>query len=167
MNGEKLKKTITAFAFFVAMTVVAFLVVWYARGPTLTQHYGMYEVITVSEESNLVIKKPDGERRVHLIGVSAEECSKKERKAATKYVKKLTLGKEVSIEYDRRKTSNGIIDFVYMYLADGRMINALLLSEGYADYGNVYGNTRYEKQLKALRNEAKSEKKGIWKGEEE
>jgi len=76
----------------------------------------------------------------------------------------LRIGLPVNLEPDEI-ASEGIKVLAYVYLPGGKMLNALLIEEGYAKYDGKPPNVKYEDYLLNLQNRAKAEKRGLWKNE--
>ncbi len=76
----------------------------------------------------------------------------------------LRIGLPVKLEPDE-VTSQGIKILAYVYFPGGKMLNALLIQKGYAEYDGKPPNVKYEDYLLNLQNQAKAEKRGMWKNE--
>lgn len=84
-------------------------------------------------------------------------------KEASKYMKELTAGKALKLEYGRgvRTDKYGRL-LAYVY-ADGKNVNQIMLERGYARIAYVYEpNTRYIGALKEAENDAKEKQRKIW-----
>ena len=139
----------------------------------------------------LVIKAIDGDtieladrERVRLIGIDTPESrfnKKLERdarrtkrdyetiiemgKKASAFTKTLVEGKKVRLEFDvERRDAYGRL-LAYVYLPDGRMLNAELLKEGYAQVYTFQPNVKYVGLFLELQKKARENNKGLW-GEE-
>lgn len=164
--GNFVRKSIVLSIFLSSMLAFAIVIIGFTESMIPHPRYGEYEVIRVDDASNILVQKTGAEQRMFLIGVDPSEHSE----ISTKFVRDLIAGEPVTVEYDRfrnKANTHGIVEYCYMYLKDGRMLNALVISEGLADYTPDM-NKRYDKQFKELRDIAKKNKKGIWsKGENE
>jgi endonuclease YncB( thermonuclease family) len=76
------------------------------------------------------------------------------------FLKKLALGKTVRVEYDPDAGSSGTRG-AYLFLEDGRLINAEMLRAGHARI-DVTRQFAREQEFKRLEEEAKSAAVGIW-----
>ena len=85
-------------------------------------------------------------------------------KEAANFTKKMLLEHEVGLEYDvQQKDKYGRI-LAYVYLEDGRMFNALLVQEGYAQVWTYPPSVKYQKLFAELQKEARESIKGLWGG---
>lgn len=74
----------------------------------------------------------------------------------------LVAGQTVYLEQDGRdRDSNGRL-LRYVYLADGRMVNEMLVSEGHAQVANGMAATRYEETLRMRQADAMLAGSGMW-----
>ncbi|WP_260448769.1 thermonuclease family protein [Listeria grandensis] len=84
-------------------------------------------------------------------------------KEASNYMKTLTQGAKLRLEYD----AGGATDkygrvLAYLY-ADGKNVNEIMVRKGFARVAYIYKpNTRYLKQLQAAQAKAEQEKLNIW-----
>ena len=84
---------------------------------------------------------------------------------ATAFTKKLVEGKKVRIEFDVEKKDRYNRWLAYIYLEDGRMLNAELVKEGYAQIYTFPPNVKHTDMLTKLQKEARENGKGFWKEE--
>jgi len=84
-------------------------------------------------------------------------------KEASRFTASLVQGARVRIEFDvqRRDHYNRLLG--YVYLPDGRMLNAVLVREGYAQVYTVPPNVKHVDTFLALQKEARENKRGFWK----
>ena len=159
------KNCIIALSFFILLLAFVLFFTYLAHAPTEKQRYGMYEVAQVDGGGNIVVDKGDTARRVFLIGVDAGYPDSQEGKNATRYVREITKDTQISLEYDIAKNKQntlGVVDYAYVYLDDGRMLNAVLIAEGITDYAPDNENTRYNSDFRKLKEQAQHKKSGIW-----
>ena len=72
-------------------------------------------------------------------------------------------GTRVRLEFDvQQKDRYGRL-LAYVYLPDGRMLNEVLLEEGYAALLTVPPNVKYAERLRKAQKRAVEEGKGLWK----
>lgn len=123
--------------------------------------------------------------KVRLIGIDAPESSgnsKAQRdsnrsgedidliisqgKRAKDFVRSvLRRGDTVTLEYDVERFDRYGRTLAYVYLTDGRMLNELIISSGYASPMTIPPNVKYrERFLKAYR-DARENRLGLWSGE--
>lgn len=122
------------------------------------------------------------EVKVRLIGVDTPESSKnikayrdaeKEKtdvgkiielgKKAKEFTKSLLKkGTEVTLETDVQPTDKYGRILAYVYLPDGRMLNLVLIEEGYATVYTIPPNVKYADRFKEAQRKAMKLKKGLW-----
>lgn len=122
------------------------------------------------------------EIKVRLIGVDTPESSKNikayrdaERsktdiekivqmgQAAKEFVKGiLKKGTQVVLETDVQPTDKYGRILAYVYLPDGKMLNMLLIEEGFATVYTIPPNVKYAKELEKAQRIAVKEGKGLW-----
>jgi endonuclease YncB( thermonuclease family) len=79
----------------------------------------------------------DGNERVRLIGVDTPETVHPNKpverfgKEASAFTTKLVQGKRVRMEYDWQRTDKYGRTLGYVYLEDGRFVNAEIIKQGY------------------------------------
>ena len=106
--------------------------------------------------------------RVRLIGINAPEyepwrnLEEPYGREAALFLKRLLTGKKIFLESDSEKKDKYGRTLSYAYFEDGRFINRLLVSEGYARARYYRPNGRYYQLLKEAEGEAKAGKKGLW-----
>jgi len=83
-------------------------------------------------------------------------------KKASDFTKMLAEGKRVRLEFDiERRDRYGRL-LAYVYLPDGRMLNAELLREGYAQVYTFPPNVKYIDKFLRIQREARENNKGLW-----
>ena len=68
---------------------------------------------------------------------------------ASDYTKSLIEDKTVYLEYDASTEDKYGRLLAYVYLSDGRMLQEILLSEGYANLMTIQPNVKYVERLTA------------------
>jgi micrococcal nuclease len=117
------------------------------------------------------VKLTDG-RSVRYIGIDTPETKRRVGgkwvpdaeyfgKEATLANKNLVEGKDVSMEFDVQTHDRYGRLLAYVYV-DGRMVNELLLEEGFASILTVPPNVKYVERFKELSRKARQEKRGLW-----
>ncbi len=142
------------------------------------------EVVRVYDGDTFKCRLKGGkEIKVRLIGIDTPE-SRKNRKAerdakrsylslekilemgrrATEFTKSLLKrGTEVTLETDVQLLDRYGRVLAYVYLPDGRMLNELLLREGYAKVYTFPPNVKYVELFKEAQREARVGRKGLWR----
>ena len=135
-------------------------------------HAGMFTVLNVVDGDTFDIDIADGDNertRIRLWGVDTPETKNPKvgvmyfGPEAAEFVKELTLGKEVTVYLDAERKSRGYYGrlLAYVKLSDGRFLNEVLLSEGYA-YADVRFDHSFYNKYQQLEAVARSQKKGLW-----
>ena len=137
---EKIRKN-----FYITLVVlIAVLVITYVcTRPSI--------VVKVLEGDILVLNNG---KKVRLIGVDAG-------KQAKSFVEKMVEGKEVELKYDRQRIDSKGRIRAYVYLLDGRFLNAEVIKQGYA-YVNRRFSFEYIEQFKQYEREARENRRGMW-----
>ena len=107
--------------------------------------------------------------RVRLVGVDAPESRHPTRGeepygvAAAAFLRELLPpGTTVYLEFDVEVAdSNGRL-LAYAYLADGRMVNEVLLEEGYAQLYTFPPNVRYVERFRRAQQAGREAQRGLW-----
>lgn len=109
-------------------------------------------------------------KRVRYIGVDTPElghdgtksdCYAKE---AADYNRNLVISGKLRMEKDVSETDKYNRLLRYVYLDDGRMINEILVAEGYAKAATYPPDVKYAERFKELERQAKLSSKGLWSG---
>ena len=82
---------------------------------------------------------------------------------ATAYTTSLIMDKRVFIEYDVQKTDKWGRHLVYVYLEDGRMLNEVILKDGWAELATYPPNVKYVDRFREAYREGREGEKGMWK----
>lgn len=128
-----------------------------------------YEVVRIVDGDTIIVKMGSKNERVRLIGVNTPESVKpntaveKYGKEASKFTKKLLEKQKVRLEFDVQQRDKYSRLLAYVYLTNGKMVNKILLQEGYAQVMTVPPNVKYQKEFVKLQKNARKEKKGLWK----
>jgi len=109
-----------------------------------------------------------GGERVRYIGVDTPELHHPRKpvqpyaREAAEFNRRLVEGKKVRLELDvDRRDKYGRL-LAYVYLEDGRFVNAELLKEGYARLLTIPPNVRYVDLFTGLQKQARDAKRGLW-----
>jgi endonuclease YncB( thermonuclease family) len=134
-------------------------------------HKKAFTVVRVVDGDTIDIDIPGGqeeETRIRLLGIDAPETKGEERGViyfgpeATEYAKKLVFGKHVTVYLEEHRTRGKYGRLLaYVQLPDGRFLNEVLVSEGFA-----YADLRFRHSLyhryEQLEASARRHKKGLW-----
>ncbi|QLH52764.1 MAG: hypothetical protein CH6_0065 [Candidatus Kapaibacterium sp.] len=122
-----------------------------------------------------------GEEHIRLIGIDCPESSfnarvKKQKelgdpktvvalgKKAKEFVQSiLKPGTKVKLEFDVQERDVYGRILAYVWLPDGRMLNEVILEEGYAMLLTIPPNVKYVDRFKEAYQKARANKKGLWK----
>ena len=141
------------------------------------------KVVRVYDGDTFKCKLKNGEEvKVRLIGIDTPE-SRKNRKAyrdaerSRKSVEEIVRLGKIASEFTRRLIPPGTVVYLetdiqprdrygrllaYVYLPDGRMLNEVLVREGYATVYTFPPNVRYADRFVELQRRAMEEGKGLW-----
>ncbi|MBI5199238.1 MAG: thermonuclease family protein, partial [Nitrospirae bacterium] len=108
-------------------------------------------------------------RKVRLIGVDTPEMDHPDKKGqrlareAKSFAEKMVLGKRIILEFDWDKEDKYGRLLAYVFLQDGRMLNAEIIKQG---YGFAYTRFpfRYMDEFRRYEREAREKGLGLWKG---
>ncbi len=109
-----------------------------------------------------------GGKKVRYIGINAPEIDPEGERhefmalEARRYNIKLVKGKIVRLEFDKKKKDRHGRLLAYVYLPDGRMVNALLIEKGLAYVLLRRPNLKYKDLFIKLQREAMEKRIGIW-----
>jgi endonuclease YncB( thermonuclease family) len=107
-------------------------------------------------------------KKVRYLGIDAPEIDHEEGKhefmalSAKDFNSNLVKGAKVRLEYDQEKKDRYGRLLAYLFLENGKMINALLLERGLAYVLLKTPNLKYKEQLLKCQRKAINEKIGIW-----
>lgn len=129
----------------------------------------------VGDEPVPVVRVVDGdtiwvppEERVRLIGIDTPEVDWYGGRAecygeeAGLFLRRLVEGERVRLEHDEELRDRYGRTLAYVYLEDGRMVNLLLVRQGYAVVTIYEPNDRYEERLRIAEREAQEARRGLW-----
>ena len=127
-------------------------------------------VAHVTDGDTIGIVWPSGaQATVRLIGVDTPETVRPDEPIecygpeASDYTKSLLPeGTQVSLEFDRQHLDPYGRTLAYVYLDDGRMLNALLLENGYGRVLIISPNDHYAAMFYSLEDQAKANETGLW-----
>lgn len=136
----------------------------------------------ISDGDTITVLSGGSTIKIRLIGIDAPESRQNQKalkdsgrsgndieailaqgKQATAFLKSvLQKGDTVSLEFDSVRFDKYGRTLAYVYLSDGRMLNDLMISSGYASPMTIPPNVKYKGLfLKSYQN-ARDKKKGLW-----
>jgi len=130
---------------------------------------GLYQVTQVHDGDTISVNMNGIEEKVRFIGVDTPETQDPRKpvecfgKAAAGFTKQLLSGSRVRLEADALSSNRDRYNRLlrYVYLADGRLINAEIIKSG---YGFAYTSFPFTKSddFKSFEHRAENEKRGLW-----
>jgi len=135
-------------------------------------HAKTFTVIKVIDGDTIDINIPDAKSnhtRIRLWGVDTPETKSPTASVmyyglqAAQFTSKLTLGKQVTIYLDKENRTRGYYGrlLAYVQLPDGRFLNEVLLSEGFA-YADLRFKHSFYNKYQQLEAAARKAPKGLW-----
>lgn len=134
-------------------------------------HLKSFAVVRVIDGDTLDIDCPDGlnpHTRIRLWGVDTPETLKPESPVehfgpeASRFTHDLAAGKTVTLELEPRETRDKYDRLLaYVFLEDGRMLNRLLVQEGYG-YADPRFEHRHKDEFARLQRHAMRQRLGLW-----
>ncbi|MEK6691073.1 MAG: thermonuclease family protein [Nitrospirota bacterium] len=129
---------------------------------------------THREDLKLGIEKPEirnqqSEITVRLIGVDTPELSHPLKpvqyfaQEASFFTTKMVSGKKVKLEFDLEREDKYGRLLAYVFLPDGRMLNAEIIKQGYG-FALTRFPFKYMEEFRQYEREARSKGLGLWKG---
>jgi len=88
---------------------------------------------------------------------------KKLGRQSYEFTRELAQGKRVRLEFDKERYDKYKRILAYVYLADGRFLNALIVEEGYASLMTYPPNVKYADLFSSLYQQARKNKRGLWR----
>jgi micrococcal nuclease len=137
-------------------------------------HNQTFRVVRVVDGDTLDVDAPDtvNQRkttRIRLWGVDTPETVKPNTPVqhfgpeASAFVKDRCTGQQVRLELDRSQTRDKYKRLLaYVYLPDGRMLNRVLIEEGYG-YADPRFDHAYQAEFLRLQDRARRAERGLWK----
>ena len=130
-------------------------------------------VIRVTDGDTIEIRLDGTNYKITYLGIDAPETGDDARPGeilgdgtfgakASQRNKELVGGQTVYLEKDVRETDGRDALLRYVWLEDGKMVNSLLVAEGYAKAAIIPPDTLYAEQLLTLEEEARRKGLGLW-----
>ena len=135
--------------------------------PLLVNAQAFYLCTRVVDGDTLIVKMDNMKDRVRLIGVNTPETVHPEKpveyfgKEASAFTKEMVEGKKVLLKYDFQKRDKYGRLLAYVYLEDGRLLNAEIIKQGYGFAYTKYPFT-YLDDFREYEKEARDNKRGLW-----
>ncbi len=113
------------------------------------------------------IKLSNG-KTLRYIGIDTPETVDPRRpvgcfgKEASEFNKELVQGKTVGLEKDVSNTDRYGRLLRYVYLEDGRMVNEILVQEGYANASAYPPDVKYQEKFEQAEKQARQSNQGLW-----
>ena len=177
----------------IPLLVMGLLFLWGSPFFVLAQDYEAKAKFTVplviDSIFHTVVRATDGDtlklangERVRLIGIDTPESSNNPKtrkdsqrtgqqideiitmgKQAAAFTKQLVEGKNVRLEFDVQQRDRYGRLLAYVFLEDGRFVNAEIIKAGYAQVMTIPPNVKYQDLFLKLHREAREERRGLWK----
>lgn len=142
--------------------------------------YATVERITDGDTFSVIFN--GRKEKIRLIGIDTPESRRNNRsekqgkeenldqetivamgKEAKKFISSLiNKGDRVKLEFDAQERDRYGRFLCYVYLEDGRMLNEVIISEGYAYPLTIAPNVKYEEKFRAAFVYARENSKGLW-----
>ena len=101
-------------------------------------------------------------RNVRLLGIDSPDAGRFGNVARRALATLLPVDSTVRIEIDSVPRDSDGRWLGYVFLEDGRLINELLVREGFAFYRGSRENVRYATRLRAAEQAARGASRGVW-----
>jgi endonuclease YncB( thermonuclease family) len=126
---------------------------------------GSWRHVTMAPDAETIVL--DGGETVRYLGIRRLEGFQAPTAAArfgeaVAFVRQLVEGQTVRLEYDAQTRDPGGRVWAYVYLLDGRMVNAQLVERGYAQADPDQSNVRYAPLFQRLEAGARAAGRGFW-----
>ncbi|MBL8159685.1 thermonuclease family protein [Candidatus Saccharibacteria bacterium] len=129
---------------------------------------GQYTVIDVADGDTIYVSMDGIRESIRLVGVDTPETHHPSKPAqcygteATQFTRNLVKGKPVKLVADTKQPNRDKYGRLlrYVFLQDGRELNELLVTGGYAFVTNF--NTEKKKEFRQLQEAAKNSRTGLW-----
>lgn len=128
---------------------------------------GIWRQVTMVPDAETAVL--DGGQRIRYLGIQRVESPQAPSAIArfgdaVAYSRQLIQGKRVRLEFDTRVHDPEGFLWAYVYLLDGRMVNALLVEQGYAQADRHQPDLKHAQLFQQLETEARNSGRGHWGG---
>lgn len=129
------------------------------------------KVLEVTDGDTLAVQQGSERIRVRLMGMDTPERTKTRNgqiehygQEAARFAERLVeaSGWEVSLTYDQVTEDKYGRDLAYVWLKDGRLMNAVMVAEGYAYSYTSSPKPKHVDLFLALMREARQQERGLW-----
>lgn len=161
-----------------ALLAVVAVVMWLVRPPLpgSPPHSQVAPAVSTTQLSQLaaarVVRVVDGDTidvlldgdtyRLRYIGVDTPERNERYYQAATAANRRLVSGRTVYLEKDVSETDRYGRLLRYVYRADGRMVNEILVADGLAFAATFPPDVRHTARFQAAQRRAQAAGRGMW-----
>ena len=139
------------------------------RGNLSSEVPGIQASVTRVVDGDTIVVARDGQNyRVRYIGIDAPETVRPDWPVepfgpeASELNKKLVQGKTVWLERDVSEADQFGRLLRYVWLGDGRLVNAVLVEEGYARAVTLPPDVKHAADVVRLEREARANERGLW-----
>lgn len=128
------------------------------------------EVVRVIDGDTIVARVDGREQRVRYIGIDSPETNHPTRGVepygieASALNQSLVGGKDVWLEKDVSETDAYGRLLRYVWLAEGHMVNVVMVEEGYARADTWPPDVRFQTEFARAEQEARAQRRGLWVG---
>jgi micrococcal nuclease len=130
---------------------------------------GLYRVTTFTDGDTLSVDMNGATEKVRMIGVDTPETKDPRKtvqcygKAASEFTKNLIGNNRVRLEADPTNTNRDRYNRLlrYVYLPDGRLVNAEIIKQGYGFAYTYFPFTKLE-EFRGFQKQAEATKVGLW-----
>ena len=126
---------------------------------------GLYKVLEVHDGDTVTILVAGRAERVRLIGIDAPEMGQRPwGKRAKEHLQDLFIssGMKVRLELDVEERDKYGRLLGYLWAKDGRLVNLVMLEDGYAALFTFPPNVRHVSEFRAAHASARKAGRGIW-----
>lgn len=131
---------------------------------------GFYEVVEVNDGDTITVRANGRDERVRFIGIDTPEKNHPSKpvqcfaEAASERMTQLIGTNSVGLEADPLNSNRDRYDRLlrYVYLEDGRLLNRVMIEEGYAFAYLAFPFSHLE-EFERLENEAREANRGLWR----
>lgn len=131
---------------------------------------GYYRVTRVVDGDTLEIERSGKPERIRLIGIDTDEIGRDKIdpnsygwRASMHVFDLLEADPQVKLKYDKERTDKYDRTLAYVYLTDGRMLNEVLMKEGWAKVLRIAPNTKHATDFQRMEKEARNARLGRWR----
>jgi micrococcal nuclease len=165
----KLKLSKKVFVITIAVVLAGVIGYFIPHKSTVKEVPVLYVVAEVIDGDTIRVEMNNKAETVRLLGINTPEVSNPYKpeecfgKEASEKVKELLTNKEVYLIPDLQSPDRDKYDRLlrYVFLPDGKFINADLIKEGYA-FNYIYEPFQFMKQFDYLEKQAKENRLGLW-----